>query len=412
MMLVLPYASVFMLAVGLTDWEIGVLATALMVGRTIYGACAGVFTDKLGRRLGTALFDVIAWVIPSIIWAVSDNFWFFLAAVVFNAAGPATHSSWDGLLIEDANRRDIPRIYALVGIAADFSAFFAPVAMVLVHWLGLETAVRVLYVNAAVLMAIKIAILYKYSTETQVGRRRRAETRGVTFLTLMGEYRGLLGPLIIKRRGMLLSLALMSIWAAVLVVNTNFWGVLVTGHLGVPDYLLPIFPMARSGLAIALTLTVFPRLTRAANLRRPLVLGFVATLVAQLAMALAPVPDGVAGWQVYATLSFALVLEAFGWGMVFILTEAVVSLHVDQQERSRTMSVMRTVTTLIAAPAGLFAGALSGVDRHWPFVLNAALLALGLVLIAWKWVGTDRGSDGVSATSSEGAVLYEEGRVA
>ncbi|MDR0708925.1 MAG: MFS transporter, partial [Spirochaetaceae bacterium] len=64
MNLCLPYASVYMLALGLKDADVGFIASAGMLTQVIFGFLGGVITDKLGRRKTTAIFDFIAWSIP------------------------------------------------------------------------------------------------------------------------------------------------------------------------------------------------------------------------------------------------------------------------------------------------------------------------------------------------------------
>ena len=122
MMLVLPYASVFMLALGVHDAQIGLLATISMLSQVVFGLLSGVITDKLGRRMTTAVFDIIAWVIPCLIWAFAQNFWWFLAASVVNGAWQVTQNSWDCLLVEDVDRGEITKVYSLIKVAAEFSA--------------------------------------------------------------------------------------------------------------------------------------------------------------------------------------------------------------------------------------------------------------------------------------------------
>ena len=197
MMLVLPYASVFMLALGVKDQQIGLLATIAMLSQVVFGLLSGVLTDKLGRRLTTAVFDVIAWAIPCLIWAFAQNFWWFLAASVINGAWQVTQNSWDCLLVEDIDRSEITKVYSLVKVAGEFSALFAPIAALLVSQFGLVPAVRVLYLNAFVIISAKIVLLYRLTTETAVGRLRREQTRGVSAWLLLREYRGVL-PLILR----------------------------------------------------------------------------------------------------------------------------------------------------------------------------------------------------------------------
>lgn len=387
MALVLPYASVFMLALGVHDQQIGIVATVSTLSQMIFGLLGGVVTDKLGRRLTTALFDLVAWSVPCLIWAVSQNFWHFVVAAVINGAWQVTQNSWDCLLVEDVDREQIPRVYSLVKVAADCSALFVPIAAVLVARFGLVPAVRVLYVNAFVVMTAKVWILYKMSTETRTGVVRREQTRGVSLWQLLAGYRDVVG-LVLRSRGTLFALALSAIFSAVTLVTGTFWQVLVSQRLGVPDPLLPFFPMVRSLLSMVLFFSVVPALTRHGRLRVPALWGFVVYLAGQLLLVAIPVPGAAPGVGTYGLLGICLVLDAFGAGVLFMLTESLVALHVDEHERSRVMAIQRTCVMLATAPFGALSGWLSSVNRVLPFVLTSALLALGAVLTARFWVTT------------------------
>jgi MFS family permease len=394
MALVLPYASVFMLALGLHDAQIGFLATVAMLSQVVFGLAGGIITDRLGRRATTAWFDVIAWVIPCLLWAFAENFWFFLAASLVNGALQVTQNSWDCLMVEDAERGQLTRIYSLVKVASDCSALFAPLAAVLVAQLGLEPAVRILYVNAAVVMTAKIVLLYLWSRETRQGTVRMAATRRQSVWRLLAGYRGVLG-LLLRSRGSLLALAVAALVAAVTLVNGTFWQVVVSQHLHVPDALLPFFPMVRSVLSVIFFFTLIPLLTTAVDLRRATVWGFGVHLAGQLALVAIPASDGAATGSTYALLGLCLLLDSFGAGMLFMLSESLVALHVDQAERSRVMALQRTCIMLAAAPFGWISGWLSGIDRTYPFMLTSALLVVGLVLVMVRWVPTHPDAEAV-----------------
>ncbi|MFP3713599.1 MFS transporter [Puerhibacterium sp. TATVAM-FAB25] len=391
MALVLPYLSVYMLTLGVHDAQIGLVATVGMVAQVGFGLAGGIITDRLGRRPTTAWFDVIAWVIPCALWALAQDFWFFLAASVVNGALQVTQNSWDALMVEDAERGQLTRIYSLVKVAGDCSALFAPVAAVLVAQLGLEVAVRILFVNAAVVMAAKVVWLYAWSHETRQGALRIAATRGQSLWSLLSGYRGVAGMLL-RSRGSLLSLGIMALVAAVTLVNATFWQLLVSQHLHVPDAVLPIFPMVRSLLSVLLFFTLIPRLTTAVDLKRPTLWGFGVYLLGQLLLAVIPAAEGSATAGTYAFLGVCLLLDAFGGGMMFMLSESLVALHVDAAERSRLMALQRTVVMLAAAPFGWISGVLSGIDRTYPFWLTTALLAVGIVLTWRTWVPTHGGT--------------------
>ena len=395
-MLVVPFATLFMRELGLSGAQVGFLATVTLLGQVACGICAGVITDKIGRRRGTAIWDGIAWVGTSLIFMVAQNFWFFLAGALIQSTAPLTHAAWDGLLIEDAKREDIPKIYGLVRVAADCAAFFAPIAIVIVNSLGLEQAVRILYANAAVLMGLKIFLLYRYSTETRIGKERLEQTRGVRFSTLMADYRGIFARHIWRGRGMIFSVSLMAVFAAVTLVNNSFWPLVVNEHLGVPDALIPLFPMLRSGLSIVLFFTLIPRLTKAANLKRPTLWGFILYLAGQILLMVIPAAASaggqaldsgtVVGWYVYALLGATLLLDSFGAGMLFMLTESIVSLHVHLPERSRIMAILRAFVMLVAAPTGWITGVLFDWNRIAAFGVSVTLLAIGLLITSISWV--------------------------
>ncbi|WP_156224752.1 MFS transporter [Pseudactinotalea suaedae] len=396
MMLVLPYASVFMLALGVRDTQIGLLATISMLSQVVFGLLSGVITDKLGRRRTTAMFDIVAWAIPCLVWAFAQNFWWFLVAAVINGAWQVTQNSWDCLLVEDVDRAEIPKVYSLVKVAGDFSALFAPIAALLVSNLGLELAVRILYINAFVIMALKIWLLYRYTTETRTGLVRMEQTRGVSIWKSLWEYRSVLG-LIIRSKGTIFALVVSALVGAVTLINATFWQVVINQRLGVPDALLPFFPMVRSLLSVLFFFTLIPLLTHARHLKAPTVIGFSVYLVGQVLLVTIPDPGGAAVTSTYLLLAVCLVLDAFGAGMLFMLSESLVALHVDRHERSRVMAIQRTAVMLVTAPFGWISGWLSGMDRTWPFMLTSALLAIGLLVAARFWVTTHEETHAVEA---------------
>jgi MFS family permease len=396
MALVLPYASVFMLALGLHDEQIGLLATVSVLSQMVFGLLSGVITDKLGRRTTTALFDVVAWVIPCLVWAVAQNFWFFLVASLVNGAWTVTQNSWDCLLVEDLDPRKITRVYSLIQVAGQFSALFAPIAAVLVAHLGLVPAVRILYVNAGVVMLAKLVLLYRFSTETAMGRVRMAATKGRSLWSLLGEYRSVLG-LAVRTPGTVYALVIMALVAAVGVVTGTFWQVIVNTKLGVPDPLLPIFPMVRSILSVIFFFTITPRLLQSHHLRRPTIAGFVAYLGGQLLLVAIPASTGGATATTYAMLAGTLALDGFGAGILGMLAESLVALHIDTNERSRVMAIQRTCVMLVTAPFGWIGGWLSGMDRTLPFVLTSVLLAVG-ALVTTRFYARDRGATAAPAS--------------
>lgn len=57
MNLCLPYMSVYMLAFGLNDVQVGIVSSVYMFSQMIFSFLAGAIVDKIGRRKSTLIFD-------------------------------------------------------------------------------------------------------------------------------------------------------------------------------------------------------------------------------------------------------------------------------------------------------------------------------------------------------------------
>jgi MFS family permease len=181
-----------MIALGLKDWEIGFVASVYMFVQVIFAFLGGPITDKLGRRKTTAVFDFIAWSIPCLIWLRAEGFWYFFVAALFNGTMKVTTNSWDCLLVEDAEKSRITRIYSLVISCGHLSALFAPISSILVARFTLVPAIRILYLNAFIVMTAKLILLFIFSKETKTGMVRMEETKGVSIISLLKGYGGVL----------------------------------------------------------------------------------------------------------------------------------------------------------------------------------------------------------------------------
>jgi MFS family permease len=82
----------------------------------------------------------------------------------------------------------------------------------------------------------------------------------------------------------------------------------------------------------------------------------------------------------YVILCASLFFDGFGVGILAMLAESLVALHVDAAERARVLALLQMTIMFVSAPFGWIAGILSGISRNLPFVLNTVLLATGIVL--------------------------------
>ncbi|MCL2809336.1 MAG: MFS transporter [Treponema sp.] len=374
MNLCMPYLSVFMLALGLTDTRIGFIVTINMISQIVFSFFSGPVTDKMGRRNATAIFDIIAWSIPSLIWFNAQGFTFFFIAALLNGATAVTSNSWTCLLIEDAEKKQTTKIFSIIIAFGQFSAFFAPISSILISKLTLVPAIRILFINAFILMSLKILILYLVSRETGIGRNRMLETKNKNIFELAGGYGDVL-KIILRSKGMVFAIMIAALAGIVGMINGTFWQIIVNKKLLVEASLLPLFMVFRSVLAIVFLFFVIPRLSKGL-LKMPLLLGFAAYIIGQGLLLSVPVE----GIIKFPLLFLSLVFDGFGLGILGMLSESLISLYVNPAERARIMAIRFMIVLSIAAPFGWIGGILSDISRNLPFVLNMVFLLAGIII--------------------------------
>ena len=377
--ILLPYASVYMLAIGLSDFQVGFIASVYMFSQVICAFFSGPITDKLGRRKTVAIFDFIAWNMPCLIWWRASNFWYFFIAALVNGTMQIVSNAWNCLLIEDAEKSQITRIHSLVVVAVQLSSFLGPIVVLMFSRMTLVPAMHVLYLNGFVIMTAKIVICYYYSRETQMGLVRMAEARGKSIFSLSLGY-GKVLKIIGKSRGTIFAMTITVIFGIAVMINNTFWQVIVNKKLLVPDHLLPFFPILKSSVAIVFLFFIAPHLSRE-NLKFPLLLGFCSFFAGQTILVLAPAGDASLK---YIMICVSLVFDGLGFGALQMLSRALVALNANPAERARVMAVLHMIIMAVTSPFGWIAGLLSSVSRNLPFVLNLCLLAGGVcVTIAY-----------------------------
>src|SRR6266540_5404667 len=368
-----PFFAVYMLALGLTDQQIGSIASLGLVVQIFTALLSGAIVDKFGRRLTLLIFDTLCWSVPCLIWAAAQDIRFFVVAALMNSLWRVSHIAWTCLLVEDAEERHLVHIWTWIMIFAVCSAFFTPIGGLVVARFGLIPAVRGLYVFGFIVLTAKFILLYAYSHETVRGVQRMQETRHRSLVSLMGEYRSVFKQLL-HSRPILAALSLMVITNIYTTISTNFWGVLFTGKLGFSNSQISTYVAIRSIVMTICFFLIGPRLTNLRRFRLPLWTGFAAFLVSQLLLVIMPP-------QAVMLLVLSVVLEGLACALVSPMTESLLALALESNERARVSAMVSVALIVLISPFGWIAGQLSALDRSLPFALNMGLFAVGLVLI-------------------------------
>ena len=154
-----PYVSIYMLALGLSDVQIGLITSIGLVFQIVTTLLSGAITDKLGRKRTTLIFDLISWSVPCLIWAVAQNFTYFVVAAIVNSIWRVTANSWQCLLVEDTDPGLLVDIWSWIYIAGLIAAFVSPITGLLIDHYSLVPTMRGLYILSFVMMTAKFLIM-------------------------------------------------------------------------------------------------------------------------------------------------------------------------------------------------------------------------------------------------------------
>lgn len=371
--LYIPFATLYMYALGVKDGQIGLLLTIGMVLQGLSPLFGGIITDKFGRRKVTFLVDLISWSIPCLLWMFAQNFWWFVAAAVFNSVWLVTNTSWQCLLVEDCDPKLLVNVFTWINVAGLLSVFFAPLSALFVSEISLVPTVRILYAVAFVSMSAKFIVLYIFSTETEQGKKRMRESKHQSIGSLLMGYKAVFQKMAASRQMLLILAIFILINISGISVN-SFFSLYITKNLGIPDRYVALFPIGR---AVIMLLFIFLFQSGINRLKyRPVLLwGFFAYIASHVMLLLARPNSSI-------LIICYTILEAAAYALIIPRRDSLGALFIDKEDRARVMSLIYVIMLAVSSPFGFLIGWLSSMNRQYPFILNIILFAITALIIS------------------------------
>ena len=385
--LYLPFATLYMFALGLGDVEIGLLLTIGMMANFVMALLGGVITDKFGRKKVIIWGDFISWSIPVLIWAFAQNFWWFLVATLFNSVMHIATVAFECCWLDDLEEEKIPKVVNWFHIFWLMAVFSALISGFFVERYTVVPVLRVVYLFAFVVMTSRLIFMAIFLKETERGIERRLETADSSIFQLLSGYKEVFLK-IIKSKGMRRILILLPMVNIFQMVTGTFFALYVTQDLEIGEYFLAYFPVIRAGVALLFFFLIQTRLGRFDPLHL-MGVGLCLYITAHILLLSAP-PQNIPWMLVYA------LLDAWAASLFLPRLDALVLGSIDPVERARCRSLINVVMLAVASPFGFFAGILSDMDRRFPFMLNMVLF---VCLICFLLIGSKKTSPPKEATS-------------
>ncbi len=370
--LFIPFQSIYMRQMGLSSAEIGFIIAFGFFLQIFGSLLGGAITDKWGRRKTTFIFDVISWTIPCILWVIADNFWLFLLAGAINSFSALTHVSWACLFIEDCPPVHVRNAFLIIQICGMLSVFFSPISAWLVSVHGVVVVVRIIYAISALSMTAKFVLLYKYGKETQLGLRRLKETKDISLLSMLADYRSVFLT-VIQTKKMMFVVVFISLVNITLIPTTTFFSMYVTETVKLPEEWVAFFPMVRTAIMLLFVFQLHHVVHRI-SMRMGAVIGLILYITSHVILLLSPTGS-------FVTVIIYTLLEAVAFSFVQPRKDELMVLYVDEKNRSRIFAIYMMAMLGITAPFGIIFGRLYEIGSGYPFIVNILLFLTATILI-------------------------------
>lgn len=377
-MFILPYSmltaytTVYMFQLGVSERQIGLITSVGLILQIFTSFISGYLTDRMGRRRALLYYDLIGWSAAALIWAVSQNFWYFLIAAVFNSFLRVPNTAWYCLLVEDTAQSDRSHVFRILQLIGVIGGLFAPLGGLLVNHFTLIPAMRIMYV----IFCISLTVMFfarNYAThETEIGIRKRKESASYNLKDSFQAYVDTVKTILSNRVLMIVFGVYISFNFQVTLQNT-YLSIYLVEALNFSDALISIFPAVSSVAMLALMFLVVPRL-KENKAHTYMIWGFSLAIASKIILVV--VAPGQLPLVILSTM-----LAAAGSIISSPYLEAVVANAIDDEQRAKMFSILQVLVLLCISPSGIIGGWTYTIDPRLPFILIMISSMASIVLI-------------------------------
>lgn len=367
------YAPLYMKSLGVSEVQMGFINSFGAVCGVITAFLAGPITDRLGRRRTTLIFDFIAWSLTMAIWAVSQNFWFFLVAAFTNAFFRIPNTSWTCLAIEDTPVQKRAVFFSLISIINLGSGVFALLNGMLIGHIGITKAMRIVYGLGCISMSLMFLGRNHITEETAIGKKLIAHHSNISFKEKKDDYILAMKYLVSNR---------LTLVSFIIVLLTNFQA---SFSFFMVVYLKDVIQMSASvvsaipGISAVINLFIYfvfiPKLMKKDETHN-LTFGLILMVLGSATFLL--VRPGM-----YWMLLLSTTFTAIGNMVASTFRETLWNNVIGEGERAKIFSACQGVISIIGIPSGAIAGIMYKANPMVPFMVNLLIFTVTLGCAAY-----------------------------
>ncbi|NPV80641.1 MAG: MFS transporter [Firmicutes bacterium] len=367
------YASLFMEQLGLNAVQIGWLASLTLITQMLVAPFGGYVADRFGRKRTLIVFDIFSWVLPTILWMLARNVWFFVAAAILNGINIIIWPSWSCLLVEDTRPDRRPIVFAGFQLVVLGAGLFSPIAGWIVDRYGVILGCRIIYAVAFTTITIMTFVRGLLTRETSVGAAMVNELRGARLRDSLAGYReiyaeGFKNPtLILLFFLVVINFGYQAIWTT--------YSILYMTHpkgLALSPGLAAAWPTFSSLVMIATLVLLVPRI-HVEKLPHWLIFSSGMLCVGTLLFILTPANS-------YILLALSATLIGIGTVLVNPVRDAFIANVLEDRHRATLLAGMNSLSMIAIVPLTPLAGRIFEVNPRAPLALLFLILSAGVFI--------------------------------
>lgn len=372
-----PYLTLYMLGLGCTNEQVGIINAIGMLSGAVVALFAGWITDRLGRRLTCAIADITCWSLACLLWGLASSFALFVAAAIANAVVRLIAVSWNCAVNEGTPPEHRMNNYWWLNITGTLATFATPLMVLLIGPLGLVPAMRwVLFTCSAVQAAV---FLHRYflMKELPIGLTRMEAARKESPFAAIKAY----GPLLKLLKAsplLLIYIAMRSLYYVQAGLKTTFLPITVVQGLGFRDSAIGLINLVTGAVMLLAQFLLLPRL-RSLPAEKALLAGLLTLAAGTLMLVFSPAGS-------MALLMLSTVLAAAGSLVTVLLVDTAMANALPDEARAPLLGFMTVLMVALSAPFMWLGGWLSelpGLGPRLPMAIIVFLFVICLVLLGF-----------------------------
>jgi len=366
------YATLYMYELGVSETNIGWITTLGLMVQVMSAFMSGYLTDRMGRKRAILTFDVLSWSVAMLIFAFSQNIWFFVIATFINGLQRVPHVAFYCLIVEDTPKKDRTYVFTLLQIIGVVGGLFAPLGGLLVDHYGLVDGTRIMYVMCSVLMTFQFIGRHVTTKETEMGYRKMQETKELGLKKSMIDYSGAIRDLFASRSLMLIFVVYI-LFNFQMTLKTTYLSLYLADYLKVDSGLISLVPAVSSIVMLLALWFIMPKIP-AEGETRSMMAGFALSVLSNVMLVIWPTSNLV--W-----IGLSTVLAAVGLMISSPYLEAAVQNAIDDEKRAKVFSMLSVVILLLTSPAGIVGGWAYTLDPRIPIWIITGSFAAAFVFL-------------------------------